>query len=214
MYKVRKGVIFKIPSCFLASYVPILFSRLNARNILPTSPLAVGGSRNSWSGRCLPSRIVIDKSGANLAGLERINVGLKFSRNKQRIGILRVKYLNNIVEQDHRFIKKVTRPALGFKAFHSAATTLVGIEVAHMVRKNSSSQTKCRRSNSLPAWLLNSSKTRLNQPQENFVIESIQIYPFFKCSKVVNPSNGAISGSGYSDKDLSSRSVLNYPSYH
>jgi putative transposase len=83
----------------------------------------------------LPSRIVIDKSGANLAGLQRINVGLKFSQTKQRVEILRVKYLNNIVEQDHRFIKNITRPALGFKAFHSAAATLAGIEVAHMVRK-------------------------------------------------------------------------------
>ena len=96
----------------------------------------------------LPSRIVIDKSGANLAGLQRINVGLKFSQTKQRIEILRVKYLNNIVEhpsrrmqaftcrsRDHRFIKKITRPTLGFKAFHSAAATLAGIEVAHMIRK-------------------------------------------------------------------------------
>ncbi|MFK5979543.1 MAG: IS6 family transposase, partial [Rhizobiaceae bacterium] len=83
----------------------------------------------------LPSRIVIDKSGANLAGLERINVGLKFSRTKQRIEILRVKYLNNIIEQDHRFIKKITRPTLGFKAFDSAVATLAGIEVAHMIRK-------------------------------------------------------------------------------
>ncbi|PHR89706.1 MAG: IS6 family transposase [Blastopirellula sp.] len=83
----------------------------------------------------LPSKIVIDKSGANLAGLEWINVGLKFSRTKQRIEILCVKYLNNIIEQDHRFIKKITHPTLGFKAFRSAAATLAGIEVAHMIRK-------------------------------------------------------------------------------
>tara|TARA_B100000795_G_scaffold249085_1_gene216364 strand:- start:434 stop:1057 length:624 start_codon:yes stop_codon:yes gene_type:complete len=81
----------------------------------------------------VPERIVIDKSGANLAGLMRINVGLKFSRAYQPIEILRVKYLNNIVEQDHRFIKKITRPTLGFKAFHSATATLAGIEVAHMI---------------------------------------------------------------------------------
>lgn len=80
-------------------------------------------------------RVVIDKSGANLAGLLRINVGLKLSRSHLTIDILRVKYLNNIVEQDHRFIKKITRPTLGFKAFHSAAATLAGIEVAHMIRK-------------------------------------------------------------------------------
>ena len=41
----------------------------------------------------------------------------------------------NIVEQDYRFIKKITRPTLGFKAFHSAVATLAGIEVAHMIRK-------------------------------------------------------------------------------
>lgn len=83
----------------------------------------------------IPSRVVIDKSGANLAGLLLINFGLKFSRAHQTIDILRVKYLNNVVEQDHRFIKKITRPMLGFKAFHSAAARLAGIEVAHIIRK-------------------------------------------------------------------------------
>ena len=43
--------------------------------------------------------------------------------------------LNNIVEQDHRFIKRLTRPMLGFKSFASASATLEGIEVAHMIRK-------------------------------------------------------------------------------
>ena len=83
----------------------------------------------------IPQRIVIDKSGANLASLLRINVGLKFSRSHHHIEILRVKYLNKIVEQYHRFIKRSTRPTLGFKAFHSAAATLAGIVVAHMIRK-------------------------------------------------------------------------------
>lgn len=83
----------------------------------------------------IPGRVVIDKSGANLAGLRHINIGLKFSRTHRPIEILRVKYLNNIVEQDHRFIKRITRPTLGFKAFHSALSTLAGIETAHMIRK-------------------------------------------------------------------------------
>lgn len=83
----------------------------------------------------VPAGIVIDKSGANLAGLLRINVGLKFSRAHQAIEVLRVKYLNNIIEQDHRFIKRTTRPVLDFKVFHSAAATLAGIGVAHMIRK-------------------------------------------------------------------------------
>jgi len=83
----------------------------------------------------VPAKVVIDKSGANLAGLLRINVGLKFSQTHRPIKILRVKYLNNIIEQDHRFIKKITRPTRGFKAFHSAAATLAGMEVTHMIRK-------------------------------------------------------------------------------
>jgi transposase-like protein len=44
-------------------------------------------------------------------------------------------YLNNIIEQDHRFIKKITKPMMGFKAFHSAQATIAGIETAHMIRE-------------------------------------------------------------------------------
>ena len=83
----------------------------------------------------VPERVVIDKSGANLAGLQSINVILKFTGVGRIVGIVQSKYLNNIVEQDHRFIKRITRPMLGFKAFHSAAATLAGIEAAHMIRK-------------------------------------------------------------------------------
>jgi hypothetical protein len=46
-----------------------------------------------------------------------------------------VKYLNNLIEQDHRFIKKITKPMMGFKAFHSAQATIDGIQTAHMIRK-------------------------------------------------------------------------------
>lgn len=82
----------------------------------------------------VPDRIAIDKSGANLAGLQSLNVILKFTGAGRIFGIIQSKYLNNIVELDHRFIKRITRPMLGFKAFHSAATTLAGIEPAHMIR--------------------------------------------------------------------------------
>ena len=44
-------------------------------------------------------------------------------------------HLNNIVEQDHRGVKRVTRPMLGFKAFEAAQDTLVGIELMHMIKK-------------------------------------------------------------------------------
>ena len=51
------------------------------------------------------------------------------------IEVRQIKYLNNIVEQDHRFIKRVTRPMLGFKSFRAASAVLAGIELMHMIRK-------------------------------------------------------------------------------
>ena len=68
-------------------------------------------------------------------------VPVEFEINKtlteaQQIKIRQNKYLNNMVEQDHRFIKKITRPMLGFKSIHSARATLDGIELHHMLRKN------------------------------------------------------------------------------
>ncbi len=83
----------------------------------------------------VPDRVVIDKSGANLAGLQAVNVILKFIAAGTSVTIRQVKYLSNIIEQDHRFIKRITGPMTGFKAFHSAAATIAGIEIAQMIRK-------------------------------------------------------------------------------
>jgi putative transposase len=82
-----------------------------------------------------PDRVTIDKSGANLAGLHAVNVSRKFKDQGHLIKAVQSKYLNNMVEQDHHFIKRITRPMMGFKDFHSASTTLQGIEIAHMIRK-------------------------------------------------------------------------------
>jgi putative transposase len=82
-----------------------------------------------------PHKVVMDKSGANYAGIENINILLMLAGLISFIEICQVKYLNNIIEQDHRFIKKITKPMMGFKAFHSARATLDGIETAHMIRK-------------------------------------------------------------------------------
>ncbi|PHQ95146.1 MAG: IS6 family transposase [Marinosulfonomonas sp.] len=84
----------------------------------------------------IPLRIVIDKSGANGAGIKQVNKILKRFGCPAKIGTVRSKYLHNIIEQDHRFINRRTRPMLGFKSFISAASTLDGIEVAQMIRKN------------------------------------------------------------------------------
>jgi transposase-like protein len=52
------------------------------------------------------------------------------------------KYLNNIVEQDHRFIKKLVNPSLGFKSFHTARRTIIGYEMMNMIRKGQTSWSK------------------------------------------------------------------------
>jgi putative transposase len=80
----------------------------------------------------LPEKVNMDKSGANLAGLEQINQGLP---ENQQIAVRQVKYLNNPIEQDHRGIKRIVKPMLGFKNWFCAAATLAGIELCHMLRK-------------------------------------------------------------------------------
>jgi transposase-like protein len=77
-----------------------------------------------------PEKITIDKSGANTAAIESYN-----KDHEAGIEIRQVKYLNNIVEQDHRAVKRLVRPMLGFKSFRSAQVTLAGIELMHMIRK-------------------------------------------------------------------------------
>ena len=72
----------------------------------------------------------MDKSGANKAAIDAINAG-----RDMPVLVRQVKYLNNIVDQDHRAIKRVTRPMLNFKSFRSAGSVLAGIELIHMIRK-------------------------------------------------------------------------------
>jgi putative transposase len=78
----------------------------------------------------VPETITIDGSEANEAAIKRYN-----EEHGTHIIIRQVKYLNNIVEQDHRAVKRVTRPMLGFKSFEAAQSTLVGIELMHMLKK-------------------------------------------------------------------------------
>jgi transposase-like protein len=77
-----------------------------------------------------PETVTIDKSGANLAALHAVN-----AERETAIKIRQVKYLNNVVEQDHRAIKRIIRPMLGFKDFRCARVILSGIEIMHMIAK-------------------------------------------------------------------------------
>jgi len=77
-----------------------------------------------------PESVTIDKSASNLARLKAINAA-----QETPIKILQQKYLNNLVEQDHRVIKRRTRPMIGFKNFRCARIIFGGIEIMRMIRK-------------------------------------------------------------------------------
>jgi putative transposase len=77
-----------------------------------------------------PEKITVDGSEANTAAIQGYNAA-----HGTAIIIHQVKYLNNTVEQDHRPVKRVTRPMLGFKAVEAAQGALIGMELRHMLRK-------------------------------------------------------------------------------
>jgi putative transposase len=78
----------------------------------------------------VPEKMTIDQSRANKAAIESYN-----AEQDTGIGICQAKYLNNQIEQDHRAIKRITRPMPGFKWFRAARRTLAGIKLMHMIRK-------------------------------------------------------------------------------
>ena len=77
-----------------------------------------------------PEKVTIDGCLSNLAALHDIN-----AVRETAITIRKTKYLNNIVEQDHRAVKRIVNPMLGFKNFRCAAILLGGIELMHMIAK-------------------------------------------------------------------------------
>jgi len=88
--------------------------------------------RKAFKNNGIPDKITIDKSGSNNCALNDLNESLP---EEQKVEIRQNKYLNNLIEQDHRFIKKRTGPMLGFKSFHSAKITISGIENIRIIQK-------------------------------------------------------------------------------
>jgi transposase-like protein len=79
-----------------------------------------------------PRTITVDKNAAYpiaTKGMKREGTLWRFAKLRQ------VKVLNNIVEQDHRRIKRLVRPGLGFKSFVTATQTIAGYEAMAMIRK-------------------------------------------------------------------------------
>ena len=91
----------------------------------------------------VPEKITIDKSGANTVAIESVKmdacVDILMRQNK---------YLNNLVEQDHRTVKRVTQPMLGLKFFWSARILIAGIETMYMIKKG---QMDCPRGSTMSA---------------------------------------------------------------
>jgi transposase-like protein len=82
--------------------------------------------------RRLPFSISVDKNAAYPEAFASSQVEKILPKDCQ---LRRVKYLNNVIEQDHRFIKKKVRASQCFKSFHTAEQTLEGIEAVNMMRK-------------------------------------------------------------------------------
>ena len=78
----------------------------------------------------VPEKITIDKSGANTAAIMSVQADSGLP-----IELRQSKYLNNLVERDHRAVKRITRPMLGFKSFRCAGILIAGIETMPMIRK-------------------------------------------------------------------------------
>jgi IS6 family transposase len=80
----------------------------------------------------MPSNITTDKHAPYKTAIEELkNEGVM----GQNLNHRQIKYLNNIIEQDHRRIKRLTRPMLGFQSFNTANRTLKGIEAMAMMIK-------------------------------------------------------------------------------
>ena len=78
----------------------------------------------------LPEKTTIDKSGVNTAAIRTVNQDACLD-----IELRQSKYLNNITEQAHRAVKRITDPMLGFKSFWSAQKLVSGIETMQMIKK-------------------------------------------------------------------------------
>ncbi|MBT2255917.1 IS6 family transposase [Priestia megaterium] len=84
-----------------------------------------------------PRVITVDKNSAYPIAIQELK---EEKQMPQGIQLRQVKYLNNIVEQDHRFIKKRVYPMLGFKSLRTAKRIIAGIEAMHMTKKGQTFQ--------------------------------------------------------------------------
>jgi putative transposase len=95
-----------------------------------------------------PGKVNMDKSGSNYYAVVWLNTLLIILGLWPLVMVIRQnKYLNNRIEQDHRGIKRIVDPMMGFKNFEAAQATLSGIELHRMLRKG-----QCANDEKMPAW--------------------------------------------------------------
>lgn len=86
-----------------------------------------------------PERITIDGSQANRTAIIQCDAENRLQQGGGHITIRSRKYMNNIIEQDHRRVKRRIRSMLDFKSEAAASITLAGIELVHMMQKQQGS---------------------------------------------------------------------------
>ncbi len=82
--------------------------------------------------RTMPRVINVDKNAAYPKAIAELKATGVLPLH---VELRQVKYLNNLIEQDHRFIKRLTKPGMGFFSFETARQTLQGFEIMNMIRK-------------------------------------------------------------------------------
>ena len=88
----------------------------------------------------IPEKVTMDKNDTNTSGSDQI-IGDKAIS----VIVRQIKHFNNIVEQDHRAVKRITKPMFGFKSFHSVKNILAGIELMHMICKSQTTRKTAKR---------------------------------------------------------------------
>src|SRR6266700_7586043 len=121
---------------------PPSVSRLKALQSSTRSPSGTCPMRETETASSLPSSPLVQEPAPRVINTDKNAAYPKAIAELKAAGLLpqqvelrQVKYLNNLIEQDHRFIKSLTKPGMGFFSFETAWRTLQGFEVMNMMRK-------------------------------------------------------------------------------
>ena len=86
----------------------------------------------------IPEKVTMDKAGAKSSAIDRV-----IGNNAIAVEVRQIKYLNNVVEQGHRAVKRSTQPMLGFKSFRAATCMLADIELMPMIHQGQMAMLRC-----------------------------------------------------------------------